>query len=128
MEEIEVVVDSGIKRFYNDDYLRERSYMYGGQQKKNFTSHFVLNLKDNAKKIDIYTRNILKVNQPTYVIRLHQKINESNFMGNIYSILSGLFTLTLCCLCIIGCMRCTCLSNGRINYDVEDPDPNWDSD
>ena len=30
MEEIEVVVDSGILRYYNDDYLRERSYMYGG--------------------------------------------------------------------------------------------------
>jgi hypothetical protein len=62
MEEIEVVVDSGIKRYYNDDYLRERSYMYGGQEKKNFTSHFVLNLKDNGNKVNIYTRNILKVN------------------------------------------------------------------
>ena len=70
MEEIEVVVDSGILRYYNDDYLRERSYMYGGQEKKNFTSHYILNLKKSAQKIDVYTRNILKVNQPTYIIRL----------------------------------------------------------
>ena len=62
MEEIEVVVHSGITRFYNDNFLRDRSYMYGGQEEKNFTSHYVLNLQSSDKKIDIYTRNILKVN------------------------------------------------------------------
>ena len=29
-EEIEISVKSGITRIYNDNYLRDRSYMYGG--------------------------------------------------------------------------------------------------
>lgn len=127
-EEIEISVTSDMTRFYNDNYLRDRSYMYSGEDTKNFTSNFEMNLQEGDKQVDIYTRNVIRVNARTFMVKLAPQKPKSGFMGNIYQILSGLFTLTICCLCIVGCLRCACFNSRNINYNVDEPNPNWDSD
>jgi len=66
-EKIEVVIHSGIKTYYDDDYLRARSFIYADNG-LNYTSHMNLELKNAAKSVLIYARNNLAVTGSTFKI------------------------------------------------------------
>ena len=54
--------------------------------------------------------------------------NDKKFsiVNIIYSILSSLFTIILCCICIVGCVKCFS-KDGDTNYDVDEINPDWDT-
>jgi len=53
-------------RFYDDDYLRDKSYISTGTS--NYTSQAHMTLSSSVKNMTFYTRNILPVNQKTFKI------------------------------------------------------------
>lgn len=126
MEEIEIVLSSGISSNYDDDYLRSRSYLYANNG-QNYTSHTTLDLKNEVDRITVYARNTLKVRGKTFKMHVKENISSYSFASNIYSILSAMFTITLCCLCLVGCCKCF-LGRGGVDYNVESANPNWDQD
>ena len=74
MEKLEVVLINGRERrgnrnsaMFDDDYLRSKSYMYAGGG-RNYTSHMTLQISENARSMDIYARNMLKVKGKTWKI------------------------------------------------------------
>ena len=54
--------------------------------------------------------------------------DERSWVSNIYTILSAMFTITLCCMCVIGCCKCFLHKGGSIDFEADDADPDWDRD
>ena len=86
-----------------------------------------LKIRDSAKSITLYARNMLKVRGKTFLVHVQEEVSTFNFIANIYTVLSTMFTLTLCCLCVVGCCKCF-IGRDQINYDVDEVNPNWDQD
>ena len=57
-EDIELVVHSDFETHYDDDYLRANSFSMGGG---NNTSHATRNVKRQARKVNIYVKNIYSI-------------------------------------------------------------------
>ena len=86
---------------------------------RNYTSHMTLDIKTGFKAITIYARNTLKVRGKTFMVQLLEKPSAGfDFMSNIYTILSFMFALTLCCLCCVGCCKCF-LIRGHVDFNVD---------
>lgn len=117
MEQLEMVLHSSIKTYYDDEYLRSRSFIYADNG-RNYTSHASFDIKGSATQLDIYARNVLKVKGKTFLVILQEQRGSYSFISSIYSILTFLFTMTLCCLCFVGCCRCFLTKSG-IDYNVD---------
>lgn len=46
--------------------------------------------------------------------------------STLYTVLSALFSFTICCLCVLACCRCFLARDHPIDYNVDEADPNWD--
>lgn len=64
-----MVLHSSIKTYYDDEYLRSRSFIYADNG-RNYTSHASFDIKGSAQQLDIYARNVLKVKGKTFLVIL----------------------------------------------------------
>lgn len=78
--------------------------------------------------MDLYTRNVAKINGRTFLIELREQQDSFTLMAGIYSIISGAAMLAMMCICAAVCIRCFSKDNGGIDWNVDEIDPNWDVD
>ena len=122
-----MVLQSSLKTYYDDNYLRGMSYIYADNGRNNYTSHASFDIKGSVKAVDLYTRNVAKINGRTFLIELREKEVRFSFMTGIYSLVSGAAMLACICIFVAVCLRCFSKSSG-IDWNVDEIDPNWDVD
>lgn len=130
-ETIELVLDpinpNHKKVMFDDDTLREKSFINEG----NLTSSAYVNVDNKKYKgVTIYARNNFIVNKKTFKIVLKEESKKSITVRIIYTLVSSLFSMLMCCICVAACCRCTgkTPSSRQTNYEVDIIDPNWDAD
>lgn len=70
------------------------------------TSQATLDLKTSATSIDLYARNMRQVPEASFKLTLSAEAAKFEFVEIIYGVIAFLFLITLCAVCVIGCMRC----------------------
>lgn len=109
VEEIDIVVtaDQNRKSVFSDNYLRRRSYVLQNQdrQEESQTSQMTFTLKENANKLDIYSRMVSSADKNTFLIIVSATNQNYSIMEMVYSIVTLIFFLLICCLCVICCSR-----------------------
>lgn len=122
-EKIEVAVQNeGDTVKFNDEDLRQSSYRVSPDST---TSETHILLSSQSRKVVVYALNNLPVNTPTFKVLLREHQSKKSVVSIIYTVLSSVFTLVLCCICILGCVRCL-QKDQDINYDVDEVNPEWD--
>ena len=112
---------------FDDDTLREKSFINEG----NLTSSAYVNVDNKKYKgVTIYARNNFIVNKKTFKIVLKEESKKSITVRIIYTLVSSLFSMLMCCICVAACCRCMgkTPSSRQTNYEVDIIDPNWDAD
>ena len=129
-EDIQLVLSTDqLETQYTDESLRAKSFMVeqpkdGG---RNYTSHFTLGLKSRVNKVTVYVANRGNKAFQSFKIWVRKQQTTSSFGSTVYTVLATMFCMTTCVVCTAGCFRCY-YNNRHINFNVDQPDPNWDDD
>ena len=112
---------------FTDDFLRDNSYRL---EQNNITSKAEYRLPSDIQKIEFHLRNNFEVNGATFKIQLTLQENEYRVIRLIWRVISSLFSLMLCCVCLAACLRCWGKNGAQGDgvYDRDFIDPNWDED
>lgn len=121
------IVKGGEVEYFDNEALIRQSFLFANNG-QNFTSHTTLNIKEGATHIEVYALNAFEASAASFKVQITEQQSSFSLVSNIYTILSSLFILTLCCMCVIGCCKCFMHKGGPIDYDAEEADPQWDAD
>jgi hypothetical protein len=129
-EFLEVMVDKdGLKSTFDNDYIQKQSVLFMDENGRvGRTSHFNIILGKGMEQIDLYVLNMKQQTTKTFSIVLKEEVKTKRQGSTLYTILSALFSFTICCLCVLACCRCFMSRNGSVDYNVDEPDANWDND
>jgi len=117
--------DSPVVTYYNDDYLRLRSYATSSNPGDR-TSWYSLDVKDSIFGAYIYAVNNLPISGTSFKIVVTEDISVSR-TNWLYLSMSILFCMFTCCFCLKAVIF-KILGNTNIDWNVDEPNQNWDDD
>ena len=80
------------------------------------------------KQIDVYVRNMAQSGGNTFKVNIQEEVQSRRKGSTLYTVLSAMFSFTICCLCVLACCRCFMSKSMMIDYNVDEPNSNWDND
>jgi hypothetical protein len=76
----------------------------------------------------VLVRNNLKVVGKSFKIFLQQDQNAKSWLENILTMSITIVASCLCCCIMAGLVRCYVNKTHNIDFNVDQPNPNWDED
>lgn len=112
---------------FTDGRLRDKSYI---SSETNMTSSAYVDVDTDIKSVTVYARNNFIVNKSTFKVVLTEETKAGRAARIIYTVISSLFSVLICLICVAACFRCMgkAPATRSNDYNVGVADPNWDQD